>query len=281
MTRRRFGLALAAALFATPATSAPLDLVYERTLMTAADARCGLFEPGVRSALSAFQAQAKGAALRAGTTAREIAAVEGRARAAAGAAACDSKDLNVAAARVRSAFDGYARLIRMDFPGDLAAWKADRSSSRDALRWRLWQPSAFGRDRMIFGLAGREGANAFVAVAWFADNSKPYGARLVMRDVRLVAQPYIGGASLAQRLPPTSLRGVMAEARSPAGEDLRPAGVKGGWAFRFPAHMAAEMARLDPREAVAIDFLLPGDKVRRAHIEVGDFAAGRAFLAAY
>jgi hypothetical protein len=29
---------------------------------------------------------------------------------------------------------------------------------------------------------------------------------------------------------------------------------------------------------VAIDFLFPGDVTRRAYVEVGDFAAGRAFL---
>ena len=45
------------------------------------------------------------------------------------------------------------------------------------------------------------------------------------------------------------------------------------------SHAAAqELARLDPREAVAVDFLFPGDGVRRAYVEVGDFAAGRAFL---
>jgi hypothetical protein len=42
------------------------------------------------------------------------------------------------------------------------------------------------------------------------------------------------------------------------------------------------MAELDPREAVRVDFIFAGrdgDSVRTAYIEVGDFAAGRAFLA--
>jgi hypothetical protein len=38
------------------------------------------------------------------------------------------------------------------------------------------------------------------------------------------------------------------------------------------------LASLDPRESVAIEFLFPDDVVRRAYVEVGDFAAGRAFL---
>ncbi len=54
-----------------------------------------------------------------------------------------------------------------------------------------------------------------------------------------------------------------------------------GWAFRFPAQAAGALAGLDPREAVAVEFLFAtpdGDAVRRAYVEVGDFAAGRAFL---
>jgi hypothetical protein len=71
----------------------------------------------------------------------------------------------------------------------------------------------------------------------------------------------------------------MAEARSPAGRDLRPESVKSGWAFRFPAEAAAHLAKLDPREALVVEFLLPRDRVRRAYVEVGDFAAAQAFLA--
>jgi hypothetical protein len=51
-------------------------------------------------------------------------------------------------------------------------------------------------------------------------------------------------------------------------------------AFRFPAAAQRAMAGLDPREAAAVEFLFAGDRdaVRRAYVEVGDFAAGRAFL---
>ena len=65
---------------------------------------------------------------------------------------------------------------------------------------------------------------------------------------------------------------------APAGPDLLPKGAASGWAFRFPDAAALELAGLDPRESVAVDFLFPGDVTRRAYIEVGDFAAGRAFL---
>ena len=81
--------------------------------------------------------------------------------------------------------------------------------------------------------------------------------------------------------PPTARNAYSAEARSPAGQDLLPKGFKSGWAFRFPAAAAHALAELDPREAVAVEFLFAGpdgEVVRRAYVEVGDFAAGRAFL---
>ena len=140
---------------------------------------------------------------------------------------------------------------------------------------------------MAFGLAGREGQEALVAVASFADGAQPYAARLVLRDDARSGQPYLdrfgGGATaglpLARRLPPPSAqKAYNASARSPAGSDLLPKGATVGWAFRFPDDAAQELAELDPREAVAVDFLFPGDVTRRAYVEVGDFAAGRAFL---
>jgi hypothetical protein len=126
-----------------------------------------------------------------------------------------------------------------------------------------------------------------VAVAAFADGAQPYAARLVLRDDARAGQPYLdrfGGGStaglpLARRLPPPSAQKAFnASARSSAGTDLLPKGETAGWAFRFPDAASVELAALDPREAVAVDFLFPGDVVRRAYVEVGDFAAGRAFL---
>ncbi len=52
-------------------------------------------------------------------------------------------------------------------------------------------------------------------------------------------------------------------------------------AFRFPAAASDAVAALDPRESVAVEFIFAGragDEVRTAYVEVGDFAAGRAFL---
>lgn len=282
---------LGAALVVAPAVARaqPLDLFYERTVMEAADSRCGLFTPQLASALAAAAAQARGAALRAGASREEIERADRVARLRAAEADCRSQDVTVAANRVKQAFASYGRINRLTYHGDVAAWAADRYVT-PTNPWRLKQESAFGADHMSFGLAGSEDAAVLLAVAQFADGATPYGARLVLRDTRRSSGPYLRrsgagptvGLSLPDRLPPAgALTGMLAEARGEAGHDLLPKGQQGqddGWAFRFPAQAALALANLDPREAVAVDFLFPGDKVRRAYVEVGDFAAGRAFV---
>ncbi len=277
-----------AALAAVPglARSQPEDLFYERTVMTAADARCGLFAPAIGAALAASTAQARGAALRAGRPEADLRALERTARAKVAAVSCASPDIALAAGRVKTAFSGFARITRLTYPGDVAPWLADREGRVSS--WRLIQETRFGADRMAFGLAGRDApAAALIAVGRFADGQEPYAARLLFRDTGRSSQAYLdrwgagstAGLPLDRRMPPRgALKAYAAQARSPAGEDLLPKGVKAGWAFRFPEAAQRELAGLDPREAVAVEFLFQGDVTRRAYVEVGDFAAGRAFL---
>ncbi|HEY3696440.1 hypothetical protein [Phenylobacterium sp.] len=285
---RRWALLALAAAVAGPglAHAAAIDMLYERTVMTAADSRCRLFAPAVSAALDAGRAQARNTALRAGTDEAAVAAVEQRARAKAAGAACDAPDLAMAATRVRDAFEGFSKVTRLTYPGDVAGWRADRNAGR-AARWRLSQDVSFGWDRMTFGLAGRDGEGALLAVADFPDGATPYAARLVMRDADRSSGAYLdrrgadvnGRLPLARRLPAAyALKTFQAAARSPAGSDLAARTMKQPWAFRFPPEAAARLAALDPREAVAVDFVMPDDTVRRAYVEVGDFAPGRAFL---
>jgi len=274
------GLALAAAPCA--ALSQPADLFFERTVMTAADGRCKLFTPDVSAALAAGAAQARGVALRAGADLKTLAGRERDARRYAGRLNCKSPQVLAEAARVQQAFSGYQRVTRMQYPGDVAAWRADRGVGKTA-RWRLAQDAAFGGGRMTFGLAGREGASALLAVADFPDGQAPYAARLVLRDSARTLGPYLDARAkslpLSRKLPPRgATRAYMAEARDEAEAELLPKGSEDGWAFRFPAAAAQALADLDPREAVAVEFLFPGERVRTAYVEVGDFAAGRAFL---
>lgn len=281
-------LGLALALAAAPALAGPADLYFERSVMTAADRRCGLFSAPVRAALMASRNQARRIAAKAGSSEAQLAALEQRARRAASDAACDSPQLAIAVQRVRDGFEGYAKLPRMRFPGEIADWQADRGGGASA-RWRLAQVSpSDGATRL--GLAGRPGADRLMVLASFPDGA-PYAARLVLRDPARTSRPYLDGQGVAagvalpleRRLPPNAgLKTYSAEARSVARADLAPEKMKSPWAFRFPAAAAGDLARLDPREAVAVEFIFAGerDEVRRAYFEVGDFAAGSLFLSA-
>jgi hypothetical protein len=282
-TRRRALGVLAATLAAWPAQASPL--LYERTLMLAADARCGLFEAGAAAALAAGQAQARREALRAGASAAELATLEIRARQAAADKACDGREIRAAAARVRAAHERYARVERMTYPGEIGAWRADRGSSARP-RWRLAQSAQAGERPMVFGLAGGDAGEALTAVAAFPKGRTPYAARLVMRDAQRSPRPYLDGRGLpagavlplARRLPPAgALKSYPAAWRGPAAKSLIPKGARRAVAFRFPADAAAALAGLDAREAVAVEFLFTGETVR-VPLEVGDFAAGRDFL---
>lgn len=275
---------LGAAVMAAPSAAGaqPADLFFERTVMSAADGRCGLFVPAVSAALAAGAAQARGAALRAGADPRSLDRLEQQARGRAARLDCRSAELTAEAARIEAAFADYRRITRMTWPGDVAGWRADRGVGRTA-RWRVAQDVPFGSHRMTFGLAGREGPSALVAVAGFADGAAPYAARLLLRDEARTLGPYLPagtrGAALSRKLPPRSAtRAFLAEARSRAEPELSPGGEEAAWAFRFPAAAAQALAELDPREAVAVEFLFSGERVRTAYVEVGDFAAARAFL---
>ncbi len=272
---------IVAGLAAAPGTASAqaLDLFYERTVLRAADERCELLAPEIATALAAGAAQARGAALRAGVGERSTRAVERRAMDRASRLPCGSPDLAREADRAEQAFQAFSKIQRMTYPGDAAAWRADRAYAK-APRWRLAQDSRFGADRMTFGLAGRD-TPVLVAVAQFADGAAPYGARLVLRDTDRTLGPYLpgGSAPLAARMPPVrSLRTFLADARGRAETELLPRDSKGGWTLRFPTSAADALAGLDPREAVAVEFLFPHDKIRTAYVEVGDFAAGKAFV---
>lgn len=283
---RWIGVSIGLAVLAVPTAllaANAADQLYERTLMTAADGRCRLFTPLVSSALDVTRAQARGAVLRSGASEQQVRALEQRARAKAAGAACNSKDLTTAAARVKTAFDGYLNMVSMTYPGDVASWKADRSVSETIPVWRLSQASTFGPDRMMFGLAGR--AKAVTAVATFQNGQRPYAARIIVRDTRRTFGPYIernAGRNLAAKVAPRNASLVFnAESREDAAPSLLPVGAKSGMTFRFPTAVADAMSQLDPREAVTVEFAFPGrgaEQTRKAYVEVGDFAAGRAFL---
>jgi hypothetical protein len=279
------GLAAAAAPIAAYAGAG--SVFYERTLMTAANERCRLFTPSIASALAASKRQARGAALREGLAPSTLADVEARARSTAASVACNAPDLLTAAERVRAAFDGYSKMAGMNFPGVFASWRADRGHPKQmTASWRLSQTAKSSAGPVVFGVAYEKAAPSLTAVVASPAAMTAAGARLVLRDPTLAANPYVdtrrkglGGRAV----PRSSARVFLASGRGPAPAGLLPAGAAGGIAFRFPEAAAKALERLDPREAVTLELVYPtrnGERVESTLLEVGDFAAGRAFLAA-
>lgn len=267
---------LAAALVAAPssAMAGPADTYYERAFVVAADARCGLFDRDVDAALTAATAQARGAALRAGRREVELNAVAARARARADAVSCRDPELGVVRSRVEGAFSGWARTPRMTFQGAQRHWIADRTGwTRPG--WRLVQTSNVGASPVALGYAGGEG-EGMTAVVSFVGRSRPYAARIVMRDPLKTPRAWLTGGGLP---PAASRASVWATGSGRADRALLAEGKRAGEAWRFPASAADGLERLDPRETVLLEFHFRDGSVAAARFEAGDFAAGRAFMA--
>ncbi len=242
-------------------------LFRERTVVQALDRRCGLFGEGVATALGAAAVQARNAALRAGI---DRSALDEAARAAtqqAARLACASRDAQVIRARVEHAFDGWLRTPRLVLAGDRAEWRAERGSPRG---WRLAQASRTGASPVVFGLPGYDAPPA--AVVAFAGAPRPYAARLSFRDTARERRPALDPRARGVR------RLVWATGSRPATADQLPAGSRAGEIWTFPAEAMDQLAGLDPRERFTVEFLFRDDSVARAHFEVGDVAAGRAFV---
>ncbi len=268
--------AIVALTLAAGTATAAGDVYYERAFVRAAQDKCRLFEPRLTQALEAATLQARGAALRAGRPATELAATAARAKARAEATPCNDAELNQVKTRVRHAFAGWSRAARINFPGDKAVWSADRfESAHDG--WRLFQDGATGASPVRFGLTGKAPQEAHpAAVVSFVGKPRPYAARIVMRDAARSPRPWLG----AEGLPPDAARlAVFAAGSDLAPRDLLTSGARAGEVWRFPNGAAEALATLDPREPFLIEFLFRDDSVATARFEAGDFAAARAFLA--
>ncbi len=281
-------IALPTMAFATPASS----LFYERTLMLEAGNRCHFFTPAISTALGASSLQARGAAQRAGIPGSALAATEERARTMAWTVACTSPDLTTAAGRVRDAFSGYAKLNEMSFPGDLGTWQAARKPRPlmangkpvEGPRWRLSQAVHSMSGLVTFGMA--QDSDIPVVTTTEPGALGASYAVLIVRDPAKAPEAYIDPriGSLAGRVSPVSVtRSFFAQSRATAPITLSPNGSAKAAMFSFPPAAAKALERLDPREAVTIQLVYSGrggERTSSALVEVGDFAAGRAFLAA-
>ena len=268
-------LAAAAACMASAASAGPVDTYYERAFVVAADARCGWFEPRLDAALSAAAAQARGAALRSGISETALTATAGRARSRARSVSCGDPQLATVRARVDGAFSGWLRTPRMTFPGAAKDWTAIRTRS-EGIGWKLRQESRVGASPVAFGYAGAEAASELMTVVSFVGQSRPYAARIVLRDPARVPRPWLNGEGL---VPASARASYWATGVAAADRSLLTTNSRAGESWRFPATAAAAVERLDPREAFAVEFHFRDGTVATARFEAGDFAAARAFLA--
>jgi hypothetical protein len=267
-------LAFAASLVANgPARAGTEDAFATRTAMAAIDKRCRLFEPGLKAALSMARVQARNASLRAGVSASRLQAIELDIASRSASLSCSDPAVTAEAAKVRSAFAAYGRILRLDFPGRFGGWKADRTvldTRQDAGRWALKEGSAAPAGARL-GLLAYKGRTVLFAAAGGATGAA--SARLVLRNPTLAPDPYLPGKGLTA--PPRSVSDVYYGASRIAAPD-------GGEGFTFSDAAAQALAQLDPREPVTVEFVHPasaGDRIEKVVFEVGDFAPAAAFIA--
>ncbi len=179
----------------------PYELYRERTAMLSVGGRCRLFDADTIAALAAGQAQAHTAALRAGTAEDKLARGAAEARAQVANLSCAAPIVLREAKRVRSAFALYSGMHRMSFPGDVGAWRADRTLAVHNASWLLAQDAFAGQDKVVFGLAGREGERAITVAVSAPDGAEPYAARIILRDPARAARPYLGAIRLCRPAP--------------------------------------------------------------------------------
>jgi hypothetical protein len=175
----------------------------------------------------------------------------------------------------------------MNFAGAVADWRAERPlATRPGPHWLLAQFTRTAVGPVLFGLSGDARGQALTAATAWPDAMQASGARLLLRDPDKGLDPFIDPRrkDLPGRAPPRNLTiAYLAQSKTLAPHDLLPSKSAAGALFRFPPEAVAALERLDPRESVWLEVVYPlrgGERVQTAWFEVGDFAAGRAFLAA-
>lgn len=261
------------------ASAAAPDVMYaERSALLGADRTCGLFDPPLRAALEAATVQARGALLRSGWTEDRADRLGRAATAEGGAKRCSDPAIAAAARNARAGFAGWARLMSMRFTGGASGWNASRIHDHDDfyLRQDVTSPRA-----MTFGIR-QEGPRAAVGLMLplGATEAAPAAARLYFRDraraprsaADLPGRVSTGLAALAASR--ASSETLWASSRRTVQVKERRAAV-----FLFPDAAMAKIGALDPREALVLEVDTAAG-LQRFYVEVGDFAAGQAFLQA-
>ncbi|MEG2313634.1 hypothetical protein, partial [Brevundimonas sp.] len=232
----------------------------------------------VEQALGAAALQTRGVLLRAGHETTQVGAVASRATGQGRAVSCGDPALQETSGRILHAFSRWSRAARLEFPASSKSWRVDRFAGSKT-GWRMVQDSGVGTAAVRFGLAGLspEETSPTVVVS-FSGRSRPYAARLVMRDVDLLPRAHAVSAGQAQMPPFSGRKAFFAARQMDAPDTLLGEGKRRGEAWEFPQEAMVRVTQLDPREPFWIEFLFRDDSVARVPFEAGDAAAAEAFL---
>lgn len=270
--------AFACALMTVPAQAQTAQTFYERSFVLAADRKCSLFAHPIGVALGAAALQTRGTLLREGLDPREVTQLERQAESRADEIACGDRELGVVRGRIEHAFTRWTRAARIDFPAKDNGWMVDRFTSSQA-SWRVMQQATVGASPVRFGLMGKDPKDLQpVAVVSFVGRSRPYAARIVMRDQTVLPRPIVASAGHAVVPPLSARRTVFASRQVAAPSSLMAREQRQGEAWLFPHTAITGLEALDPREEFWVEFLFRDDTVARVKMEVGDLKAAQSFL---
>jgi hypothetical protein len=249
-----------------------LERVYgERVAMRALDQRCNFFQNGPRRALGGFTAQARGAALRAGSSAQDLSLIAQQARAAMAQKSCSDPAIRAEADRVIAAHKGWRAQMRAEYKGQVRVWHVDRTGL-DA--WRAWQDLGKG---VRAGFVLQDGQLAFAVEV---PDESAASARLYLRDPSKLRPPP-AGQSLQPPLRIGTITHVAANKR-PADTRTRigtPA--RAGTMLIFSNTTTRATLNGDPRDSFEVEITSRSGQATHAIVEIGDIVAAYAFAAEF
>jgi hypothetical protein len=243
----------------------------ERMAMRAIDERCKLLESGPRRALAGFTAQARGAALRSGSSTQRLDLIADQAKTAAAAKPCRDPAVQSEAQRIIAAHKGWRAQLTGSYPGLARSWKVDRGG-KDI--WRAVQDT---------GSATRVGLIASGTGLSFAVETPDLnasGARLFLRDLSKLGPP-----QPSRTLAPPLRNGTtihVAASRRPAATRARvESKPRAGTLFVFSDATTRAVLNADPRDTFEIEITSRSGTVTRLLVEVGDLVAAFTFAAEF
>lgn len=243
----------------------------ERMAMRAIDERCQLLESGPRRALAGFTAQARGAALRSGSSTQRLDMIADQAKTAAVTKPCRDSAVQSEAQRVIAAHKGWRAQLTGSYPGLARSWKVDRGG-KDI--WRAVQDTG-GATRSGL-IASGNGLSFAVETTDIAAS----GARLFLRDLSKLGPPQPGRALAPPLRNGTSIH--VAASRQPAASRARvETKPRAGTLFVFSDATTRAVLNADPRDTFEIEITSRSGTVTRLLVEVGDLVAAFTFAAEF